>query len=178
MTILSTSSTTDSGYTTSSSASTDQVTNPDSDLTENDFLEMLITKLENQDPLSVSDEDFTSEMAQFSSLEQETTTNSSLSTMSDSLSNMETYLTASVTQNSTSQAVSMVGKTVTEQTTDSSGNVTDTETGTGTVTSVKFESGVAKIVINGVEYSLSTVTQGYPNFKCISCCLPVLFQPV
>ena len=113
MTILSTSSTTDSGYTTSSSASTDQVTNPDSDLTENDFLEMLITKLENQDPLSVSDEDFTSEMAQFSSLEQETTTNSSLSTMSDSLSNMETYLTASVTQNSTSQAVSMVGKTVT-----------------------------------------------------------------
>lgn len=157
MTISSTSSTTAAGYTTSASASTDQVTNPNSDLTENDFLEMLITKLENQDPLSVSDEDFTSEMAQFSSLEQETATNSSLSTMSTSISNLETEMTASVTENSTSQAVSMVGKTVTVQTTDSSGNATDTET--GTVTSVKFESGVAKIVINGVEYSLSDVTQ-------------------
>ena len=105
MTILSTSSTTDSGYTTSSSASTDQVTNPDSDLTENDFLEMFITKLENQDPLSVSDEDFTSEIAQFSSLEQETTTNSSLSTMSTSISSLETEMTASVTEDGTSQAV-------------------------------------------------------------------------
>lgn len=158
MTVSSTSSTAVTGYVTSSTASTDQITNPDSDLTKSDFLQMLITKLENQDPLdTTSDEDFTSELAQYSSLEQETTTNSSLSTMSTSISNLETEMTASVTEDSTSQAVSMVGKTVTVQTTDSSGNVTDTET--GTVTSVKFESGVAKIVIDDVEYSLSDVTQ-------------------
>jgi flagellar basal-body rod modification protein FlgD len=155
---VSVSTTASTSYVTSSTASSDQVTNPDSDLTKDDFLQMLITKLENQDPLdSTSDEDFTSELAQYSSLEQETATNTSLTTMSTDISNMSTELSASLSGNNASQAVSMVGKTVTVETTDSSGNVTATDS--GTVTSVKFEDGVPKLVINGVEYGLSTVTQ-------------------
>jgi len=157
-TVASSTSTTSTAYVTKPTASSDQVTNPDSDLTKDDFLEMLITKLENQDPLdSASDEDFTSEMAQYSSLEQETDTNTSLTTMSTELSNMSTELSASFTNNNASQAVAMVGKSATVETTDSSGNVTDTET--GTVTAVKFEDGVPMLVIDGSEYSLSSVTQ-------------------
>ena len=158
MSVSTVASSTSTAYVTKSTASADQVTNPDSDLTKDDFLEMLITKLKYQDPLdSTSDSDFTSELAQYSSLEQETATNTSLTTMSTELSNMNTELSASLTNNNASQAVSMVGKTATVETTDSSGNVTATET--GTVTAVKFEDGVPMLVIDGSEYSLSSVTQ-------------------
>jgi flagellar basal-body rod modification protein FlgD len=53
---------------TSSTATT--VTNPSSQLNETDFLNLLVSQLENQDPLNPeSDTDFASQMAQFSSLQ-------------------------------------------------------------------------------------------------------------
>jgi flagellar basal-body rod modification protein FlgD len=53
--------------TTSQTATT--VTNPSSQLTESDFLNLLVTQLENQDPTNPeSSTDFASQMAQFSSL--------------------------------------------------------------------------------------------------------------
>jgi len=48
-------------------------------LTENDFLQLLITQLQNQDPLNPMDtSQFTSELAQFSSLEQLTNLNTAI----------------------------------------------------------------------------------------------------
>ena len=72
-------------------------------LGKNDFLNMLIVQLQNQDPLNPTDStEFTAQLAQFSSLEQ-------LSNINDSLKNMAQFQ-ASLTH---SQAVSYIGKEIT-----------------------------------------------------------------
>jgi flagellar basal-body rod modification protein FlgD len=71
-------------------------------LDKDDFLNMLITQLQHQDPLNPADStEFTAQLAQFSSLEQ-------LSNINDSLKNMEQFQ-ASLTH---SQAVSYIGKEI------------------------------------------------------------------
>jgi flagellar basal-body rod modification protein FlgD len=146
-----------SSYVTTSSASSDQVANPDSTISKTDFLEMFITKLENQDPTDpIDDSTFTSDMAQLSTVEQLQNLNTSMTSMSTSMTNLDTNVTSQISLTNTGQAVSLVNKTVTVQTTDSAGNVSTAE---GTVTSVKFVDGVPKIVINGVEYDTSAVTE-------------------
>ncbi len=150
-------SSTNSSYVTTSSASSVQVANPDSTISKTDFLEMFITKLENQDPTDpIDDSTFTSDMAQLSTVEQLQNLNTSMTSMSTSMSNLDTNVTSQISLTNTGQAVSLVNKTVTVQTTDSAGNVSTAE---GTVTSVKFVNGVPKIVINGVEYDTSAVTE-------------------
>jgi flagellar basal-body rod modification protein FlgD len=144
-------------YTTSSTATSSQIDNPNSSLEKTDFLQMLITKLENQDPLSVDDSDFTSELAQYSSLEQTTSMSTAISEMSTKIGDMNTNLIGLMSMDNTAQAVTLVGKTVSVQVTDTDGKVSDSTS--GTVTAVKFEDGVPKIVIGGIEYSLSDVTE-------------------
>lgn len=74
-----------------------------SSLGKDDFLKILMTQLQNQDPLNpMQDQDFISQMATFSSLEQMTNLNSSM----DSFIN-------DTEQNQFMQAASMIGKTVT-----------------------------------------------------------------
>jgi flagellar basal-body rod modification protein FlgD len=80
----------------------------------NDFLNLLVTQLQNQDPLNPADStEFTAQLAQFSSLEQ-------LSNINDNLKNMELFQT-SVTN---SQAVSYIGKEITAR-----GNTVQLESG-------------------------------------------------
>lgn len=68
----------------------------------NDFLNLLVTQLQYQDPLNPMDStDFTAQLAQFSSLEQLTNMNSQLETLA---------LTQSALNNS--QAVAYIGRTV------------------------------------------------------------------
>jgi flagellar basal-body rod modification protein FlgD len=118
---------------------------------------MFIKKLENQDPTDpIDDSSFTSDMAQYSSLEQMTNMNTTMDAMSTELDNLNTNITSQMSLTNTGQAVSLVGKTVTVQTTDTSGNST---TAMGTVTSIRFVDGVAKAVINGTEYDTSAVTE-------------------
>lgn len=155
MSISAVSSTDTSYYTTAASSS--QVDNPDSALSKTDFLEMFITKLKYQDPLNVEDSDFTGDMAEYSALEQMQNMNTAMTEMSEKLEDINTNLISQMTLTNTGQAVSLVGKTASVQTTDSLGNVT--ATATGTVTSVKFVDGVPVIVINGIEYALSDVTE-------------------
>ncbi|WML52003.1 flagellar hook assembly protein FlgD [Neobacillus sp. PS3-12] len=74
-----------------------------SSLGKDDFLKILMTQLQNQDPLNpMQDQDFISQMATFSSLEQMTNLNSS----------MDNFV-KSAEQNQFMQASSMIGKTVT-----------------------------------------------------------------
>ena len=69
----------------------------------NDFLNLLLTQLKNQDPSSPMDTNtFTSELVQFSSVEQQITTNSSLTTLIQATQGSEVI-----------QATGVVGKQVT-----------------------------------------------------------------
>jgi flagellar basal-body rod modification protein FlgD len=91
-----------------------------SSLSEDDFLDLMMDQLQNQDPLNPADPtQYMSELASFSSLDEEMQISSSTS--------------QEASDQSASSAVDLIGKTVSY--TDSSGN-----TDSGTVTAVDFTS--------------------------------------
>jgi len=99
---------------TSIQSSDPQSRDPAKIMGKNDFLNLLVTQLQNQDPLNPAEStEFTAQLAQFSSLEQ-------LSNINDNLKNMELFQ-KSVTN---SQAVSYIGKQIT-----ASGNTVQLESG-------------------------------------------------
>jgi flagellar basal-body rod modification protein FlgD len=89
--------------TTNSTLSNSQTTtSKDEVMGKDDFLNLLVTQLKNQDPLNPMDSaGFTAQLAQFSSLEQLTNVNSKLETMISSQSDM-----------TNNQAISYIGKNV------------------------------------------------------------------
>ena len=95
-----------SSTTTAAASSTNSTANAltqQTSLTESDFLQLLVAQLQNQDPLNpVSATDFTTQLAEFSSLEQLTGINSQLQT-----------LTSNLQSSSNSQLVGLIGSTVT-----------------------------------------------------------------
>ena len=94
--------------------------NPSDNLGENDFLKLMMDQLQNQDPLNPSDPtQYMSELASFSSLEQETQIAGSTS--------------SAATQQASTSALGLLGHTVSYQ--DSSG-----VTQTGTVSKIDFTS--------------------------------------
>jgi flagellar basal-body rod modification protein FlgD len=88
---------------TSATSAETQTSAPVKILGKDDFLNLLVTQLQHQDPLNPAEStEFTAQLAQFSSLEQ-------LNNINDNLKNMELFQTA-VTN---SQAVSFIGKEIT-----------------------------------------------------------------
>jgi flagellar basal-body rod modification protein FlgD len=101
-------------------------------INENQFLQMLMTELQNQDPMNASSTDpmqFVEELAQFTSVEQETDTAQSTQSLASS--------------QATSSAVEMIGATVNY--TDPTSGATDT----GTVQSVEINSSGPTLTVNG-----------------------------
>jgi flagellar basal-body rod modification protein FlgD len=121
---------------------TDTVSNTSQQtLTQNDFLQLLVSQMENQDPTNPqSDTDMAAQMAQFTSLTQSSAMSASLSML---------------------QANSLIGSTVTV-TTDTMG-----DTASGVVQSVQMGSsasgGQPQISINGTSYNLSQVVSVTPT---------------
>jgi flagellar basal-body rod modification protein FlgD len=151
-----------SAYVTKATASPDQVDNPNATMGKNDFLNMFITKLENQDPTSpVDDSTFTSDMAQFSSLEQMQNLNTTATDQATSLANLNTNIVGLMAMQNTTQAAGLIGKTVTVSTTvpatDGSGTTVAGPDMTGPVSVVKFVDGQPVITVNGVDYQLSSI---------------------
>ena len=106
-------------------------------LTQANFLNLLTTQLENQDPLNpMSDTDFIAQMANFSSLQEMTTLTQNFSdfSASDLVTAAQGYLGNQVT-------------------------VTDPTLGsvTGTVTGVDISSGTPEIMVNGTNYDISAI---------------------
>ncbi|MGA8769559.1 MAG: flagellar hook assembly protein FlgD [Rhodomicrobium sp.] len=98
----------------------------------NNFLELLVAQLKNQDPTNPSDPTaFVSQLASFSSVEQQVNTNSKLDAL--------------LTQSELSQGASIIGRTVTSTDGSVSGNVAAVE-----ITS----SGVSAILASGQTLSL------------------------
>ena len=101
-------------------------------ITQNQFLQMLMTELKNQNPMNPNSSDpmsFVTELAQFTSVEQQTNTAQSTATLASG-------------QN-TASAIALLGHTV---------NYTDPTSGasdTGTVQSVEFSSSGPTLTING-----------------------------
>ena len=101
-------------------------------INQNQFLQMLMAELKNQNPMNPNSSDpmsFVTELAQFTSVEQQTNTAESTSTIASG-------------QN-TSTAIALIGHTV---------NYTDPTTGatdTGTVKSVELTSSGPTLTING-----------------------------
>ena len=124
------------GVTDNSSTSETQsasVKSKKNDLGKDEFLTLLIKQLQNQDPLSPTDNtEFIAQLAQFSSLEQMNNLNSSFEKL--------------MSFQMVNQAASFIDKTVVIK--DESGNEI-----TGTVEKVVMEEGSPKIVVNGNEYT-------------------------
>jgi flagellar basal-body rod modification protein FlgD len=121
-------------------------TMPSSQLDKSAFLKLLVTQMQNQDPLSPSDSTaYVSQLAQFSSLEQMQTVNQNLVDLATLQQN--NALLTQLTQSS-----ALIGKTV---------QWTDPNTGTqtsGEVTAVKLQGGVALLEIGGQDVPLAAVT--------------------
>ncbi|MGD1019079.1 MAG: flagellar hook capping FlgD N-terminal domain-containing protein [Verrucomicrobiia bacterium] len=121
-------STTTSTANSSSSSSSSLL--PTQTLNQQDFLNLLVTELQNQDPMNpMSNTDFIAQMAQFSTLQQSQQTYQSISEM---------------------QATNLIGATVNATTT---GGGTDT----GVVTEVLMNSGTPEVLVNGTPYTLDEV---------------------
>lgn len=119
---------------TSSSSSSRTVKKNDT-LGKDDFLKMLVTQLQNQDPLNpMQDTQFISQMAQFSSLEQ--------------MQNMATSM-------DTTKATQMVGSLVTWN--DGTGQLLS-----GVATGVKIVNGAAKLMVGDTQVDLSSITAVEP----------------
>ena len=106
------------------------------ELGKDDFLNLLVTQLQNQDPLQPTDDkEFIGQMAQFSSLEQ--------------MQNMNTSMT-------NSQAFTLIGKhitaTITDDTTKASKDIE------GDVTSVKVSSGKTYVEVNNEDVPVEKIT--------------------
>jgi flagellar basal-body rod modification protein FlgD len=112
-------------------------------LSEQDFLNLLVTQMTSQDPLNPeTNQDLLSQMVGFSTLASNTTTQTDLGQMAGG----QTF----------SEANSLIGSQVNLQT-DSNGDTTQ-----GIVSGVNTSSGTAQIVVNGQSYSLSQLLSVTP----------------
>ena len=112
-----------------------QSTNPSSTLTQANFLQLLVTQMTSQDPLSpVSNTDMAAQMAQFSALQTAQATDGDVKVL---------------------QANTLLGRTVTV-------NVTGGSQASGQVSSVQFQAGTPQIVVNGLTYALNQITSISP----------------
>lgn len=116
------------------------MTNPSSNLGENDFLMLMMDQLKAQDPLNPSDPtQYLSELAGFSSLEQQTQIASSTA--------------SAATQQASASALSLLGHTVSY--TDASGT-----TQSGTVSKVDFTSSGPRLTVGSTPgITLSSITE-------------------
>lgn len=131
---------------TSSSSSTSTSSTNDS----NTFLTLMLQEMQNQDPTQPMDnQQWLSQLAQYSSLEQMTAVNTNLKSLATSLES----LSSNVASNSSiNQTMSLVGKNV-----DIVDPTDSKKTITGDVSEATFDNGVGKIKVNGTYYPISNV---------------------
>ena len=111
------------GSTSSSDSASGGTTNPGLSINETQFLQLMVTQMQDQDPLDTTDPtDFVTQIAQMTSVEQETNT-------------------ATNTQNS--EFVALLGQTVTYTNADGSSE-------SGVVQQVSFDSSGATLTVGGV----------------------------
>ncbi|MCD7825335.1 MAG: hypothetical protein LUH14_05160 [Clostridiaceae bacterium] len=124
-------------------------TSSGSSLDKEDFLLLLVTQMQYQDPLSPTDNtEYVAQLAQFSELEQ--------------MQNLNSTATNSV-------AYSLVGKEVIVQQTSSTGTVSEVQ---GTVDYVTISNGTAYVVIDGEQYDYDDIVQVFDDSYLASLYMP------
>lgn len=120
-------------------------------LGKDDFLKILMTQLQNQDPLNpMQDKDFIAQMATFTSLEQMTNMNKSI-----------TSLVSAQEQNQLISYSQFIGKEVSwHKLTESGDGSSVIEQGTGKIASLKFTDGVATFLLeDGTSLNSGNISQ-------------------
>jgi flagellar basal-body rod modification protein FlgD len=126
------------------STSSASSTSSNAQLGENQFLQLLTTQLQNQDPLSpMDDTQSVAELAQFSALQ--------------ATSNLATSFQSFQSNFSVMQSASLIGKTVSAQSTDANGNTT---TVSGTINTISVVNGSPEFTLMGSNGSLVTGSNG------------------
>ncbi len=119
----------------------------DQELDQGAFMSLLVTQLQNQDPLEPqANEEFVAQLANFSSLEQ-------MELLNENVVSMVVLNQSNALMEQLTSASSLIGQTV---------NFVDPETGdslTGEVESVKIRDGAAMLLIDGEDVPLSYVTE-------------------
>lgn len=130
--------------------STSSTSSLSSEISMENFLTLFVTQLQNQNPLDPTDNtEFMSQLAQFSTLEQE-------QQQTEYLSNMNSIGSASLQLDQISLASSFIGKTIKYNNDDSSDSDSSSETLTGVVEGVKLEEdGTVSFIIDGESVSIS-----------------------
>jgi flagellar basal-body rod modification protein FlgD len=107
-------------------------------LGKDDFMQLLVAQLKNQDPMKpMEDKEFIAQLAQFSSLE----ATEKLNTQLDELLGSQSLV----------QAATLIGKQATAK-------LTTGETLTGTISEVRMLSGKPTVILNGREVDTSLIT--------------------
>lgn len=115
------------------------------------FLQLLVAQLSNQDPLNpVEDKEFISQLAQFSSLEQMQTMNSSLDTLNETGASGQVH-------SAFLQGVSLVGKNIEVPNPEYDGKNVMEKTITGKVDSVDFRGTEPILRVGKQSFYLSSV---------------------
>lgn len=134
------------GQTTQSTSSSSGSLNMSQSLGQDAFLQLLVTQLQNQDPLQPQDNSqMIAQLAQFSSLEQMTNVSQTDTQVLSSIQSLE-----SVT--SMAFAHQLLGTNVSVD--DGSGNQVS-----GTVSAITMAQGQPQVVVNGTAYAMSQVVQ-------------------
>ncbi len=118
----------------------------------NMFLNLMLQQLQNQDPTEpTSNTEWLAQLAQYSSLEQ-------MTSMNDSLSDCMNYISAIYNDIGTSseitQTLSLIGKEVTIKDPDDKSGTTKI---TGKVTEASFEDGTGKVKVDDKYYSIANI---------------------
>jgi flagellar basal-body rod modification protein FlgD len=114
-----------------------QLTTVTKELDRDAFMNLLVTQMQNQDPMNpMKDTEFIAQLAQFSSLEQMQQVNSNLTLLAQ--------------MDAASQASSLLGKSVVAG---SNGSVT------GRVSAVSLEDGELRLMVGNTKLSLSDITR-------------------
>ena len=119
------------------SSSNDTLTLPTQMMSQQDFLNLLVTQMTAQDPLNpMTNQDMLTQMVQFSTLQANT--------------NLQSDMTSMQIGQEFQAATGLIGKQVNLQ-------VDSSTTTQGVVSGVDVSSGLPQIVVNGVSYSLGQV---------------------
>lgn len=121
------------------------------ELNKQDFLKLLITQLQNQDPMSpMDDSQFVAQLAQFSSLEQ-------MSNVATAVEELKQSMVSLNSQSLLTQGAAMIGKEVVGKV--STGIEGETEEISGVITSVKWADGSLKIMVGDKALSMEEIVE-------------------